>query len=227
MKVEILQLPPQLGNARFTFQRSVVCASNTCVVSSFSDTPSISWASNSPFVTDGEIVAEPRFNGWQQRGLMRVEWPFAISVQQSRGAVQSTALFLFNLATRSYHAFDLPEDTSVALLLGPELAVAVLKESFFVLELSSAVPKGTIVPSKPLPYLMPNLCSSKPRELLLCSMNDIQVWRFNIVKQGTGPFPFATRPQCGGAPPRSIPLLFSTLPRSSPPLEPRIYVSNH
>lgn len=183
MKVEILQLASQLGNARFS--RGVVCASNTCIVSAFSDSPSISWVSNSPFVADGEVVVEPRYNMWQQRGLMRVEWPFAISIQQSRGAVQHTALFLFNLATRSYHAFDLPEDTQVALLLGPEMAVAVLKEAFFVLELSSVVPQATIIPAKPLSYLMPNLCFSKPREILLCSMNDLQVWRFSLAKQGT------------------------------------------
>lgn len=186
MKVEISPLPAQLGNAKFS--RSVVCTSNTCIVSSFTESPSISWVSNSPFITDGEIVVDHKYNMWQQKGLMRVEWPFAISAQQSRGAVLSCALFLFNLATRTYHAFELPEETSVALLLGPELSVAVLKESFFVLELSSVIPKATIIPAKPLQYLMPNLCSSKPREILLCSMNDIQVWRFTPSKVGTIPF---------------------------------------
>lgn len=183
MKVDIQQIPKQLGNA--SFFKATACASSACIVSSFTDSPSISWVALSPNAIDGEIFIDVKPSTWQQKGPLRVDWPYAVALHRQNNIPSITVLFVYNLATSSYQTVEVPEEASVALLLGNTMAAVVLKEGFFIAEFSSTVPRTTILPAKPLVYPISSLCMGKSKELLLCSMHDIQVWRFKVSKKRT------------------------------------------
>ena len=73
----------------------------------------------------------------------------------------------------------------MVLLMSYERALVVQKDGFLIIDLFAAEAEPSFVPCKPLAYSMPQLCLSKSKEILLCSMNDIQVWRFEFPERCT------------------------------------------
>jgi len=182
-KPELQLLQTQLGNASFLAARS--CATGSCLVSTYIDSPSISWVANSHLVTGGEIVVDAKYSGWLQKGYLRAEWPWAVSLHRNPLLPAQCVMFVYNLVEKTYRNYDLPDEAHVALLMSYERAVAVLREKFFLVDLYAPEEETTFLTAKPLSFPLPHLCQSKAKEVLLCSMNELQLWRFDVAENRT------------------------------------------
>lgn len=179
----VVVLPPQLGKAPLV--RSACCSANACVVSSYLDTPSISWVAISPLANGGEVLVDTKYQGWQQKGLLMAEWPWAASLFREGVLGSHYVLFVFHLSEKTHRTYELPEEASVLLLMGKELAVVVLKDGFFVVDLLAPGHETFRIVATPLLHPISSLCHSKPTEILLVSMNDMQLWHFEASELST------------------------------------------
>jgi hypothetical protein len=176
-------IPSQLENAALL--RASWCSASACLVSAFVETPSISWVSNSSLNTDGEIIVDKTYLGWVMKATLRVEWPWAVALYRHNENFSSNAVFVYNLAEKSYRVYKLTEEASIVMLMSYERAVVVQKSGFFIINLFAPEAETSFLPAKPLSYPLFTLCSSKSKEVLLCSMNDIQLWRFEVTENRT------------------------------------------
>lgn len=183
-KQEMQLLPLELGGAAFL--KAVCCSAGSCLISTFADTPSISWIANSTVASDGEISVDAAYDGWQMKGTIRAEWPWAVALYRHAENIAFNAVFVYDLAQKSYRSYKLQTEASMVLLMSYERALVVQKDGFLIIDLFAAEAETSFVPCKPLAYAMPQLCLSKSKEILLCSMNDIQVWRFEFPERSYG-----------------------------------------
>lgn len=137
---------------------------------------------------------DAKYSGWQQKGHLRAEWPWAVSLHRNPVLGAQCVMFVYNLAERTYRSYDLPDEANVALLMSYERAVAVLKDGFFVVDLYAPEEETTFLSAKPLSFPLPTLCQSKAKEVLLCSMHELQLWRFDVAENRTCQVAFAQKP---------------------------------
>jgi hypothetical protein len=130
------------------------------------------------------------------KGTIRAEWPWAVALYRHFENFSLNALFIYNLAEKSYRSYKLNEEGLIALLMSYKRAVVVQKDGFFLVDLFAPEAETSFIAAKPLTYFIPHLCNSKSTEILLCSMNDIQLWRFELPDSpfGTTKSPRATKP---------------------------------
>jgi hypothetical protein len=129
-------------------------------------------------------MVEEKFKEWYQKGPLRAEWPFAVALYRNPSDV-ANALFVYHLAEKRYRTYVLPEDSSVAMLMGYQRAVAVLKTGFFLVDLFAPEEETCLIAATPLVQTIATLCFSKSKEILLCSMNDLQLWHFEVSENRT------------------------------------------
>lgn len=162
-----------------SFSKIFSCAASSCFVSTYQSTPSITWIANSPLASDGEILVDGKYAGWTAKGPLRVAWPWAVSLFRDPMGEQHV-MFVYNLGEKSYRTYALNEEVSLALLMSYEHAVAVLKDGFFLVDLFAPELETSRVTATPLLYPLPMLCAAKSKEIMLCSMHDVQIWRFGV-----------------------------------------------
>jgi hypothetical protein len=174
LKEEPYALPLKLVGQPFS--KASACGANSCILASYSETPSISWISTSSLVVDGVICVLPKFTGWSQKSPLRGEWPFAVSIWKRPGAAKNFAFFVYHLAEAAYYVLKITSEAQTALMMGYERAAVVFKDSILIYNLFDPTRPPISIPATISPQLLPSLCSASSDELVLTSYNTIQQW---------------------------------------------------
>lgn len=133
------------------------------------------------------IEVTENFSEWIQKGILRVSWPFATSLFRNNN---KCILIIYDIQKRSYTKMDVAKDSEIALFLNSnKICVISPSNGFYILQTDPNQNLDTKNnPMKPkipiINTILPNLCTSTEKYVLLISLTEIQLWAYSLTSNG-------------------------------------------